>query len=437
MAVAHEYALFYGASKSSKLGRLPRNEKQVSRYKEIDEVGRFEWVNFRARYSTDSPSMQYPIFIDETAMTFRLPKMSYDASAKTWLLEEEPKPAEIVSYPIDDSGKMRSWKWGVEAVLEKKNDLRVRLNNKKQVAVYAKARMNSEGMLPLTVWDDTKYSSTEYGTNMLMDILGEKLFDYPKSLYAVIDSLKVANAGKDSVVLDFFAGSGTTGHAVAELNAEDGGRRTFILATNNENKIAEEVTYQRIKNISNGVAGKSKIKETLFDVELTKRELQKTIKNSNYLQSIFDDAEEAKERYLETYGENGNATAKVSVDNGHVLVTGSRMEASKFEAKPLNLKYFKTKFIQKNDESLERKLLESAKQLIELEYGVDLDGSHYKMIKNLSEVAEVQLEGVTDVFIRHQVRAVLTPLQEQRFRDIELHDIPDTFFASEFREMGL
>lgn len=61
-------------------------------------------------------------------------------------------------------------------------------------------------MLPLSVWDDKKYSSTEYGNNYLSSILGGKKFDYPKSIYAVIDCLKVANTKKDSIVLDFFAG---------------------------------------------------------------------------------------------------------------------------------------------------------------------------------------------------------------------------------------
>ncbi len=113
-----------------------------------------------------------------------------------------------------------------------------------------KARMKSSGMLPLTWWDKTEYSATAYGTNLLSKILGErKKFDYPKSLYAVIDCVKVASDNPNAIVLDFFAGSGTTGHAVAQLNAEDGGNRRYILCTNNENNICEEVTYQRLKNI--------------------------------------------------------------------------------------------------------------------------------------------------------------------------------------------
>ena len=68
---------------------------------------------------------------------------------------------------------------------------------------------------------------------------------------------------KNAVVLDFFAGSGSTGHAVLELNKEDGGHRQFILCTNNENKICEEITYQRLKNVIEGWGNKKGIESTL------------------------------------------------------------------------------------------------------------------------------------------------------------------------------
>jgi len=72
-------------------------------------------------------------------------------------------------------------------------------------------------------------------------------FDTQKPLSLIKQILNTQN--KDITILDFFAGSGTTGHAVAQLNKEDGGNRQYILCTNNENNICEEVTYQRLKNI--------------------------------------------------------------------------------------------------------------------------------------------------------------------------------------------
>ncbi len=126
----------------------------------------------------------------------------------------------------------------------------VRLDRDKIPAVYIKSRMKDEGMLPLTVWDDRLYSSTEYGTNFLTDLMGARYFDYPKSIYAVIDSLRIANCHRDSTVLDFFSGSATTAHAVMQLNAEDGGNRKFIMVQLPEKTDEESEAYKAgYKNI--------------------------------------------------------------------------------------------------------------------------------------------------------------------------------------------
>lgn len=77
-------------------------------------------------------------------------------------------------------------------------------------------------------------------------------FDYPKPT-SIIKFLAELTHTKNGIILDFFAGSGTTGQAVLELNKEDGGNRHFILCTNNENNICEDVTYQRIKTVMTGI----------------------------------------------------------------------------------------------------------------------------------------------------------------------------------------
>ena len=109
--------------------------------------------------------------------------------------------------------------------------------------------------MPTTVLTSPLYDANRYGTKVVTEILGPGKFPYPKSLFAVEDCLKfVIKNNTAATVLDFFAGSGTTGHAVLELNRADGGNRRFILCTNNENKIAEEVTYPRIKAVVEGYA---------------------------------------------------------------------------------------------------------------------------------------------------------------------------------------
>ncbi|MBQ3746458.1 MAG: site-specific DNA-methyltransferase [Kiritimatiellae bacterium] len=93
------------------------------------------------------------------------------------------------------------------------------------------------------------YEDGRAATAMLEGIFGEKkVFDNPKPVPLIMRIARFASSS-DSTVLDFFAGSGTAGHAVMKLNAEDGGKRKFILVTNNENGICENVTYERLKRV--------------------------------------------------------------------------------------------------------------------------------------------------------------------------------------------
>ena len=98
------------------------------------------------------------------------------------------------------------------------------------------------------IWTEKSYYTTN-GGNEMADILGsKKAFSYPKPL-ALISEIVQRISGTNSTILDFFAGSGTTGHAVMKLNAEDNGNRRYILCTNNENNICRDVTYERIKRV--------------------------------------------------------------------------------------------------------------------------------------------------------------------------------------------
>ena len=94
---------------------------------------------------------------------------------------------------------------------------------------------------------------TQDGTKEITNIFGCKKFNFPKpvSLIKFLVEISTANI-KDALVLDFFAGSGTTGQAVLELNQKDSGNRKFILCTNNENGICEEITYERVKTVITG-----------------------------------------------------------------------------------------------------------------------------------------------------------------------------------------
>jgi adenine-specific DNA-methyltransferase len=99
---------------------------------------------------------------------------------------------------------------------------------------------------PKTVWNRSSHKAGEYGSMLLKRFIGSRAFPFPKSLYAVEDALRIAVGEKpDATVLDFFAGSGTTAHAVMRLNKQDGGRRKSILVTNNEVSADEQDALRR------------------------------------------------------------------------------------------------------------------------------------------------------------------------------------------------
>lgn len=105
---------------------------------------------------------------------------------------------------------------------------------------------NTKVTQPKTVWRMPSHNAGEYGSKLLFTLLPGRKFPFPKSLYAVEDTLRFFVARKpEALVVDFFAGSGTTAHAVMRLNRQDGGRRRSILVTNNEVSAAEQTTLRK------------------------------------------------------------------------------------------------------------------------------------------------------------------------------------------------
>jgi len=110
-------------------------------------------------------------------------------------------------------------------------------------------------VVPDKFLDPTKFDvkDNEYGRKQLEQLVGKGMFQYPKNTPLIKTLIKMYGKDKkDITILDFFAGSGTTGQAVLELNKEDGGNRKFILCTNNENNICTDITYPRIKRAIEG-----------------------------------------------------------------------------------------------------------------------------------------------------------------------------------------
>ena len=234
---AHEYALFLGASSESVPGSLEITEKRLARYPKEDEKGRFAWMNFIRTGNNDRredrPKLYYPIFVAK-GDTIRVPAMTWSGGTGKYgeyLLSESPRDDEVVVHPAsEDDGTLveKNWHRGPERVSSEPEEFRVRRDASGSVSIDFKTRMD-ENSTPVTWWDSNKYASANYGAAELKSLFGHKPFDFPKALSLVMDCLRAANAVMSAIVLDFFVGSGTTGHAVINLNREDGGRRKFVL----------------------------------------------------------------------------------------------------------------------------------------------------------------------------------------------------------------
>ncbi len=253
LAAQHEYALFFSVSNDTKVSKIyvaPENKSHS--YKKDENGDWYEARNLRkeGQDSLAKPGSKrfYPIY----------------RNPETGEISTENKYAQTI-LPIDTKGQKRIWRRSKEDIdlLAEKGDVFYK-KTKYGDQLYFKFKGGLKGETPKSFWEDVKYSASEHGTAILDKVLGESdLFPFPKSLYAVEDCIRVGTSKKDAVILDFFAGSGTTGHAVLNLNKEDDGNRKFILCTNNENNIAKEVTYKRVKNVINGYGDTKEIESNI------------------------------------------------------------------------------------------------------------------------------------------------------------------------------
>lgn len=252
-ATAHEYMLVYAKNKdNAAVGYLDISEKKLAEYKYKDKWGKYKLREYRRSGANsrpeDRPNLWYPIYVNSKSL---------DLSIK-------PKSGYLKLLPIDSGRIRRVWRWNSETFMEQKEKYIEVRKNGKQINLFVKERLSdNEGLKPKTIWDESYYSSA-VGTAELKNILykefkGNKIFEFPKSKFLVKDILKITS-NQNSIILDYFAGSGTTGQAALELNAADNGKRRFILCTNNENGICNEVCYPRIRNVINGYTASNKIK---------------------------------------------------------------------------------------------------------------------------------------------------------------------------------
>lgn len=225
ISTAHEYVLAYAKDKASaemRINKLPLDDNDARKYKNPDNDPRGPWV------STDFGAQGYR------------PNQMYTITT----------PAGVKYTPPDG----RCWKNTEDKFLQQvKDGLFWFGKDGKGVPRRKLFLAEREGKTAWSFLPNNEAGHSQEGTQELKKIFKTTTaFDYPKPSRLIKRLLQIASK-KDSLILDFFAGSGTTAQAVLELNREDGGERRFILCTNNENGICENVTYQRVKTVVTGV----------------------------------------------------------------------------------------------------------------------------------------------------------------------------------------
>lgn len=220
----HEYAYFVFPNKSNYITKEKRNTNG-----ELTPFRDWGKENSKRR---GSPNCFYPIFVNiktnKVVGTGEVPDDDFHPSSANEINDNI-----LTVWPIDAKGIERRWRFAFDTVHEILDEL---------VPVAIKGviniQRNKQWFVRKTVWSDPSYFANNSGSQLISNMIGNR-FTFPKSLYLTRDCLKAVLQNNNALIVDFFAGSGTTMHAVNLLNAEDGGHRRCIMVTNNEVSEAE------------------------------------------------------------------------------------------------------------------------------------------------------------------------------------------------------
>ena len=187
----------------------------------VDNLGAYKRKNFirlsDGKYALREakPDFYYPIYVSQDLKSVSI----------------EPIENSTAVYPITDLGVERTWKTKPDTFIHYFNEGNIEvINENGSLIIYEKLR---ENQVIKTHWSRKEYHAYHFGTKYLENILGTKEFSFPKSIHAIIDTLKLSTVNNE-LVLDYFGGSGTTAHAVINLNREDNGSRKYILVEQGE-----------------------------------------------------------------------------------------------------------------------------------------------------------------------------------------------------------
>ncbi len=231
----HEFAYFVFPKQGTSIGLETRSSPDIRPLRDVSKGSHLR---------TDAANCFYPIFVcDGIIVGFGdVCNDEYHPGGKNVIRAD----GTIAVYPIDSQGQERKWVFARQSVDAIKNDLSAKYNASTGEWDIIRAKRKFQFK---TVWSSAKYSANSHGTVLLRNLLPNTVFTFPKSVFTVRDSIDAGLAnGKHGCVLDYFAGSGTTGHAVINLNREDGGRRKFILVEMGEH--FDTVLLPRLKKVA-------------------------------------------------------------------------------------------------------------------------------------------------------------------------------------------
>ena len=306
-----------------------------------------------------------------------------------------------------------------------------------------------------TVWNDKKYDANEYGTQLIKSMIPNCDFSFPKSIYTVYECLYAVTKDKpDAIILDYFAGLGTTGHATLMMNKLLGGNRHFILCTNNdvgEKKekeykkkygeidsesdkwidwkekygIASSVTYPRIKSTIEGFKHKKDFKTSLLEKKLTASSLSR-------IDTVLAQIEEIKEREKNNYTD-----IKVVVEDNTVKLLGIVKKAKEIEGIPSNLKYYKCDWTERHPEDyfLSNALCLHIKEMIELQNAIEINECKNLLLLNKSDIEKamkLKKEQIESIWLN---QSIIVGKEEMKFlNEVGFKYIPREFFGQELKE---
>ena len=265
------------------------------------------------------------------------------------------------------------------------------------------------------------------GKNELKAIFGgESPFNFPKPTTLIKRLITIACSNKDAIILDFFAGSGTTGQAVMDLNKEDGGNRKFILCTNNEVNESDKINYLVDNGLIDPMPSKNSNKYNDWRKEFNQK---------------CQDEEILKLLEKDEYQKMGICKS-ITYPRLKVVITGKRIDDSIYsDGTKTNLKHFITSWIDRNPENnyLHPQLCRHIKEMIELENMIEIDNKEYILALNKKELNErfFNIENkskIKTIWINEEI--ILNEKELTELKNYHFKYVPRNYYSSELREVG-